>query len=267
MEQGKVLTPLEIYKVLAKSNCKQCMLPSCLAFAAAVIGGQKNLDDCPFLSEDAKKALSVNLVKRSTAESPQAEFMAKLLTRVKKLDFAAMATERGGDYCNDVLSVRSLGKDFHVDRNGLVRSECHVIPWVEAPLLSYLCHSSHQQITQNWISFREIKGGIDWRGLFRSRCETPLKKLADNHPELFADIVDLFQGEEVEGFDADIALVLYPFPHIPILICYQAPDRELDSELTFFFDECCGTNLHIKSLYTLCAGLVKMFEQIARNHF
>ena len=266
MQHKKVLTPLEIYKVLDKSNCKRCMLPSCLAFAAAVIGGQKKLDDCPSLSEDLIKILSRTLEKRSTAEPPQAEFMAKLLQKVKELDFAAVASERGGIYCNDSLSVRSLGKDFRVDRDGMVRSECHIIPWVEAPLLSYLCHSTHQQITGQWISFREIQGGIDWRGLFNSRCETPLKKLADNHPELFADIVELFQGEEVAGFDADINLVIYPLPHIPILICYQAADGELGSELTIFFDECCGTNLHIKSLYTLCAGLVMMFEKIVLNH-
>ncbi len=74
-------------------------------------------------------------------------------------------------------------------------------------------------------------------------------------------------GEEVEGFDADIALVLHPFPHIPVLLCYQAADGDLESELNIFFDECCGENLHIKSLYTLCAGLVKMFEQIALNHY
>lgn len=71
----------------------------------------------------------------------------------------------------------------------------------------------------------------------------------------------------MEGFDADIALVLLPFSHIPVLICYQAVDGDLESELNIFFDECCATNLHIKSLYTLCAGLVKMFERIALNHY
>ncbi len=68
------------------------------------------------------------------------------------------------------------------------------------------------------------------------------------------------------GFDAEIALVLHPLPHIPILICYQAADGDLESELNVFFDECCAVNLHIKSLYTLCAGLVQMFEKIAINH-
>ena len=269
MERKTVLSPLEIYKVLEQSNCKRCMLPSCLAFAAAVIGGQKKLEDCPSLSEDARKLLFVNLEQRSTAEPQQAEFMAKLLQKVRKLDFAAVARNIGGEYNKkeNVLSIRSLGKEFHMNKSGMVRSECHIIPWVEAPLLSYVCYPHHRQITGRWISFREIKGGIEWRGLFRSRCETPLRMLADNHPELLADIVDLFQGREVEGFDADIALVLNPFPHIPILICYQAPDGDLESELNIFFDECCGVNLHVKSLYTLCAGLVKMFEQIALNHY
>ena len=269
MERKTVLTPLEIYKVLEQSNCKRCMLPSCLASAVAVIGGQKKLEDCPFLSESARKLLSVNLEQRSTAEPQQAEFMAKLLQKVKKLDFAAVAQNVGGEYTKNenILSIRSLGKEFYVNQNGVVHSECHIIPWVEAPLLSYICHPEHKQITGQWISFREIKGGIDWRGLFRSRCETPLRVLAANHPELLADIIDLFLGTEVVGFDADIALVLYPFPHIPILICYQASDGDLESELNIFFDECCAVNLHVKSLYTLCAGLVKMFEQIALNHY
>ncbi len=260
------LTPLEIYKVLEKSNCKRCMLPSCLAFAAAVVGGQKKLDDCPSLSEEVKNSLSVTLEKRSTVEPQQAEFMDRLLQEVKGLDLAAVASKIGAEYGNEVLSVRSLGKEFHVDSQGQVRSECHIIPWVLAPLLSYICHSTHQGITGRWISFRELKGGIEWQALFTSRCETPLRKLADVQPELLSDIVDLFMGREVEGFQADIALVIHPFPHIPILICYQAADGDLDSELTIFFDECCGINLHIKSIYTLCAGLVKMFEQISINH-
>lgn len=264
---GKVLTPLQIYKVLEKTNCQRCMLPSCLAFAAAVVAGQKKLDDCPFLAEEVKEALSVNFQKRSHAEPQQAEFMGKLLQEITRIDLAAVASRIGAKYDNGILSVRSMGKEFHVDSQGQVSSECHIIPWVQAPLLSYICYPTHQSITGRWISFRELKGGIDWQGLFSSRCETPLRKLADAQPELLGDIVDLFQGKEVEGFDADIGLVLHPLPHLPILICYQAADGDLQSKLTILFDECCGTNLHIKSIYTLCAGLIKMFEQIARNHF
>lgn len=267
MVSVKALTPLEIYKVLEQSNCKCCALPSCLAFAVAVVGGQKKLDDCPHLSSEKKEILSVTLQKRSSLEPTQAAFMDKLLEEVAALDLAVVARERGALYKNGILSIVSLGKEFRLEKSGQMTSACHIIPWVQAPILSYLCNEHHKQVTGRWVSFREIPGGIDWRGLFRSRCETPLKVLADNHSELLRDIVDLFLGKEVEGFDADIAVVLHPLPHIPICICYQAADNDIESDLNIFFDECCSTNLHVKSLYTLCAGLVKMFEQIAKHHY
>ncbi len=145
-------------------------------------------------------------------------------------------------------------------------SECHIIPWVKAPLLSYITHKEHQGITGSWISFRDIEGGKEWQNLFTSRCERVLKDLADAHPDLLTDIIDLFMGRPTIGFDADIALILHPLPHIPLLICYQAPDEELESDLNIFFDECCPVNLHIKSIFTLCSGLVQMFDKIAVMH-
>jgi len=267
MAPPKALTPLEIYKLLPQNNCKCCMLPSCLAFAAAVVGGQKRLSDCPDLSKESIEKLSATLQKRSTMEPQQAEFVDRLFKKIAKIDLAVVARERGASYANGVITISSLGKEFHVESGGQMKSSCHIIPWVQAPILSYICNDNHQQISGQWISFREIKGGIDWRGLFQSRCETPLKLLADSHPELFGDLIDLFLGQTVEGFDADIALVLHPLPHIPICICYQAADGDLESDLNIFFDRCCAVNLHIKSLYTLCAGLVKMFEQIAVHHY
>ena len=107
---------------------------------------------------------------------------------------------------------------------------------------------------------------MEWQNLFISRCERVRGDLADAHPDLLADIVDLFMGESTSGFEADIALILHPLPHFPILICYQAPEDDLQSQLTIFFDACCGTNLHIKSIFTLCSGLVQMFAKIAAMH-
>ena len=51
------LSGLDIYKNLPKENCKECGLPTCLAFAMKVAGGQASLDDCPRLSDDAKSTL------------------------------------------------------------------------------------------------------------------------------------------------------------------------------------------------------------------
>ncbi len=51
------LTGLAIYKQLPKTNCKECGLPTCLAFAMKVAAGQAGLDECPQLGDDARSAL------------------------------------------------------------------------------------------------------------------------------------------------------------------------------------------------------------------
>ena len=51
------LTGLEIYKQLPKTNCKDCGLPTCLAFAMKMATKQVALDKCPHVSDEAKAAL------------------------------------------------------------------------------------------------------------------------------------------------------------------------------------------------------------------
>jgi len=52
------LTVMEVYKNLPKTNCKDCGLPTCMAFAMQVAGKQKALTDCPHVSSDAQEAFS-----------------------------------------------------------------------------------------------------------------------------------------------------------------------------------------------------------------
>lgn len=261
-----VLTPLDIYRVLEQSNCRRCQLPSCLAFAAAVVAGSKKLVDCPLLDSATAARLSKSLKTRVELEPDQAEFIDRLEKNIGSLNLRELAPVLGGRYVADKLIISSLGKDFFVDAAGQVTSECHIIPWLKAPLLSYIVNPVHQDITGNWISFRELNGGKEWQNLFTSRCEHVLKDIADEHPDLFTDLIELFKGQASSALQADISLILYPLPHFPILICYQAPDADLESELTLFFDSCCGVNLHIKAIFTLCSGLVQMFAKIAKIH-
>lgn len=51
------LSGLEIYKLLAKTNCRKCGFPTCLAFAMALAKKQVSLDKCPSVSPDVKAVL------------------------------------------------------------------------------------------------------------------------------------------------------------------------------------------------------------------
>ncbi len=52
------LSGLDIFKLLPKTNCKDCGFPTCLAFAMQLAAGKVELDKCPHVSEEAKQALA-----------------------------------------------------------------------------------------------------------------------------------------------------------------------------------------------------------------
>jgi ArsR family metal-binding transcriptional regulator len=54
-------TPLEIYKLLPKTNCKECGFLSCLAFASALTTGDAEPAQCPYLDNKTEKFLSETL--------------------------------------------------------------------------------------------------------------------------------------------------------------------------------------------------------------
>lgn len=52
------LTGIQIFKLLPKTNCKECGVPTCLAFAMNLASGKAELDNCPYVSDEAREQLA-----------------------------------------------------------------------------------------------------------------------------------------------------------------------------------------------------------------
>jgi len=52
------LTGIQIFKLLPKTNCGECEVPTCLAFAMNLASGKAELDSCPYVSDEAKEQLA-----------------------------------------------------------------------------------------------------------------------------------------------------------------------------------------------------------------
>ncbi|AGK60804.1 formylmethanofuran dehydrogenase, subunit G [Archaeoglobus sulfaticallidus PM70-1] len=70
------ITPMEVYKLLPKTNCKKCGEATCMSFAFKVINRERKLEDCTPLFEEKKYA-------------PQLEELKKMLKGIEE------ATETG----------------------------------------------------------------------------------------------------------------------------------------------------------------------------
>ena len=51
------LSGMDIFKLLPKTNCQECGVPTCLAFAMKLAAGQAELASCPYVSEDTRAKL------------------------------------------------------------------------------------------------------------------------------------------------------------------------------------------------------------------
>lgn len=259
---------LDLYKLLPKTNCRDCGLAACLAFAATVMAGTKKLSACPHLAEEVLKEYGGSVGGQSRGDDGFTDDAMKQLTdKIKALDLAQAAVRTGGIYADGHLTIQCLGKPFTVDDEGALASGCHVNPWVLGPILNYVIRCAGKEPVGRWVSMRDLPGGEDWARFFEHRCEAAFKKVVDNYTGLFEHIIAVFGGKRApEAFDSDIAVVVHPLPKVPVLICYWKPEDGMGSSLNLFFDITAADNLGAEALYVICTGMTVMFEKISQTH-
>jgi hypothetical protein len=264
---SKLKTPLEVYKILPKSNCGQCAVPTCMAFAAAVLMGEKRLADCPHVSGANSDVAADDIALHKSIARNREEVVERLRKKVSTIDLLSSAERLGANIVGETLSIKCLGKDFFMDRCGNITSDYHTHAWMAFILLDYVLHSKGGNLSGKWVPFRELKKGLSMAPLFEQLCEKPLKLMADRYTDLFNDLIYIFSGDRTTNmFSSDISLILYPLPKVPILICYWERDGDIESSLHVFFDSTVEDHLSIEAIHALGTGLAVMFEKVVLKH-
>jgi len=263
----QLTNPMEIFKLLDRSNCRKCHELTCLAFAAAVFTGQRQLIECPNLESHDFEPSDGKSNGRVTLEQEMESTLEELKTRVASVDLCSAAPKLGASFSDSKLTIKVLGKNLSVDSTGNITTDIHIHSWVTIPVLTHIIQSKGTPFSGEWAPLRELRNGKTWYRLFEQQCEKPLKRLADRHTGLFEDMIRIFNGKQVERhFSSDFSLVLSPLPKVPILICYSKAEDGLESNLKVFFDSTAEDHLNIDSIYLLGVGLAKMFKKIALRH-
>lgn len=82
---------IEIFKILPRSNCRECGIPTCLAFAAAVFKGDRRLNDCKHMDKSALETFRVQNADSRAVEQEQREVLERLSLQIAALDLASSA--------------------------------------------------------------------------------------------------------------------------------------------------------------------------------
>ncbi len=265
---AKFNNAMDVFKLLPKTNCRKCNKPTCLAFAAAVFQGQVSLSECPYIDQDTLNTYGdKNEKKESPFEQDYLKAINQLKENIKQTDLESRAGVLGGKFSKGRLTLKIMGKDFSVDANGEVSTDIHVNRWITPPVFNYILSCKGLALTETWVPFRELETAKDWSRFFEHQSVKLLKKVADSSPNFFENIIELFNGEQVQNhYAADIALIIKPLPRLPILICYNNPEDGLESDLNLFFDTTADKNLPIENIYGLTTGLANMFKKLTATH-
>jgi hypothetical protein len=260
------LSPLEILQLLDKSNCGDCGKATCLAFAAAVSSGQKELAACRRLQRDIVDKYAGSAARQSPQDENPSAAVEPLKQKITAINLADAARRLEAAFANGKLTIPCLGKNLSVDVNGNISTEMHVHGWIAVPALNYIIDGAGIPPSGNWVSFRDLEGGAAKYPLFSQMCEKCCKRLADGDVQLFADILSLFGKPVANRYSSHLSFVLHPLPRVPVLIRYWMPEDELESNFHFLFDSTTTKNVDIEAAYLLGTGLARMFEKIALKH-
>ena len=63
----KEISPIDVYKLLPKTNCQECGEANCMAFATKVVNGELEVDNCPPVTKDEYR---VNFTKLEDLMAP-----------------------------------------------------------------------------------------------------------------------------------------------------------------------------------------------------
>ncbi len=262
-----ISNPMEIYKLLNGSNCRECNEKTCLAFAVAVFKEKKPIHACPYLEKEVIERYGGAIETPNTVDEYKAEAIEELKQKISLIDLSDAAKRLGARFFDNKLTIKIFGKDFSVGISGNISSEVHINAYMAVPALNYILNGSGKSPQGNWITFRELTGGPPRYAHFQQRCEKKKKKKKKTYTDLFKNMLEIFDGKQiVSHIDSDISIVLYPLPLFPIMVCYWKPEDGLESDLHIYFDSSSDDNLDIESVYTFCEGFALMFEKIALRH-
>ena len=264
---SELKNPLEIYAALAKTNCGQCGVPSCMAFAAAVLQGQKKLAACPSLDPAIVARMNERIIRRRSLEDDHQQVIDQLRQQVTELDFSLAAPRIGARLVEGNLAINCLGKDFCITPTGEMVSDGHLTHWLYVPLLHYVLLCKGVEPQGEWVPYGTLPGAAEWSQYFSHRCEEPLRQLADAHRELVFEMLDFFGAKHVSlSGGADHSLQILPLPKVPFLINYWEPEEGFASKLNILLDRSAGENINAQSINLLARGIIEMFRQLILRH-
>ena len=271
----KRLTPMHLYKLTPKNNCKDCGFETCLAFSTQVIVGQADLDRCPYLDQDAIQPIKDQLaVQQAAGIGIKREGFEKALQflrgEILKWDFGAIAESLGAEFSElggvQTLRFSYFGETVSVSQEDiLLESGDSLGPYDKILLYNYVIGGARDP-SGKWVGMETLPNSVSKIKSLRAHCEGPLaEKFAGRMSRLPEAISGIGRSIELKDEQVDFAAEFPILPRLSIRVLWWDEDASegFAARVKFLFDRKVLDTLDLESLLFTCEQLTDRLLEAA----
>ncbi|HID97715.1 MAG TPA: DUF3786 domain-containing protein [Thermodesulfobacteriaceae bacterium] len=225
-----VTTIFDLVRQTPKTNCGECGLPTCMAFAAAVLSEKARPDQCPYFPEDfiIEKKIEESAVAGPDA-SPETVLLAGLQAKVKGIDLAARAEGLGG-----IVVEGKQGMSMQIAYlNELIQISSEVVKSAEGKeldprdqilLYNYLFFNGKGPLSNEWVGLESFPNSISKVVTLRKYAEDKLALAFQGKPARLKTTCMQMGGQHVDPCHADLCIHMPVLPKLPLKIHFWDAD-------------------------------------------
>jgi Domain of unknown function (DUF3786) len=130
-------------------------------------------------------------------------------------------------------------------------------------VLHYLLTARGESVGNNFVTFREVPGGVFYYPAFLKRARDPLVRIFGGEPEQLLRCSRHLGAESANLGDASVRLV--PLPRVPLTLVLWKGDEEFAPEATVLFDRSVGSYLPPEDIAMLSGMVVYRLIRINQS--
>jgi hypothetical protein len=250
-------TAVDIYKLLPKTNCGTCGMPTCFGFATKVASRMATITACTNLSGEARAALAAELNEPQASRGTVYEqALASLQPKIQALDFVKASALFGADLvAHDTLELLFLNGRYRVTKEKVVDEQGREpLPFISILIYNHLCMPDPPAPSGEWITFGSVPASHAKDKAWAGHVEDVIARHFIGNVKGLKAACERLGGFRAEAKgDHDAAYEFRFFPRYPALLQFYdaVPDEDFPAQCRLLLDKHVNRYLDIESIVVL----------------
>jgi hypothetical protein len=250
------MNPLDILKLVPKTNCGECGYAACLAFAANVAKSGEDPKKCPYINLQGLNLDTLGTTKLDKmSEERDYELIRHLKSKIHSLDFKEIAARLGASLSpgkDSALLFPYLAQDILLSKTQLLLNGREPEdPRDQILIYNYVHSASHTTPSGDWVGLESLPNTISKVRTLATYCEERLAQLFSGRPpEEILGYCSMLHGETVSDSSATAASIIPVLPMVPqqLLFWDEEPDDGFEAKVKILYDARVLDHLDVESL-------------------